>query len=185
MLSPILAPSAMTDSPANGATAVPPSAMPTDTPPELYSPEAVQGILQLALAQQSGDGLTRSQLMEVAVEMGISPTTLEAAELAWQGEQALRSEQTEFDRFRRQRFQHHGIRYGVFSLFLITLNYMASSEVSWAWYGVLFWGVGIALHGWKTFYPTDEQYSQAFEKWRRRQQIKRSLRRAIDWLLGT
>lgn len=161
---------------------------PVAAPPkaELYSAEEAQAILQVALAQKTdGDALTRSQLLEIAEELGIASTDLETAEATWHLQRAQQADRENFDQFRRQRFHHHLIRYGMVNIFLMALNYLGTDHLSWSLYSLLIWGLAIALHGWRTFNPTDYQYTQEFEKWQRQQQIKRSFRRAMDWLLGT
>jgi transposase len=150
-----------------------------------YGSEEAQAILQIAIARdtESGD-LTRSQLQEIAEELGIAPGTLAAAEQEWRRRQAEQADLRVFDQLRRQRFQHHLIRYGVVNGFLMALNYLAADRLSWSLYIALIWGLAIALHAWNTFQPSDFRYAQEFETWRRRQQLKRSFRRALDWFLG-
>jgi hypothetical protein len=169
---------AMTERSADGSS--------SDPAPEAYGSEAAQAILQIAIAQDTETGeLTRSQLLEIAEELGIAPSTLAAAEQEWHRRQAEQADLKTFNQFRRQRFQHHLIRYGVVNGFLMALNYLAADRLSWSLYVVLIWGLAIALHAWNTFQPSDYRYAREFETWRRRQQIKRSFRRAVDWLLGT
>ncbi|WP_008310395.1 2TM domain-containing protein [Leptolyngbya sp. PCC 6406] len=153
---------------------------------DLYGAEDAQAILQLAIARETESGeMSRGQLLEIAAELGISSDTLAAAEQEWQVRQVEQAERQVFDQFRQQRFQHHLIRYTVVNGFAMALNYMAADRLSWSLYLALIWGLAIALHGWHTFRPTDYRYAEEFEKWRRQQQLKRSFRRAIDWLLGT
>lgn len=166
----------MTDSSANAAEAI----------PQLYPSEEAQAILQIAITRQAEGGeLTRLQLLEIAAELGISEATLAEAEQTWQTQRSELADRTAFAQFRRQRLQHHAIRYGVVNVFLMALNYLAADRLSWSLYILLIWGLALALQGWNTFRPEDSQDSEAFDKWRRRQQIKRSLNRFMDWLLGT
>ncbi|NJN21026.1 MAG: 2TM domain-containing protein [Leptolyngbya sp. RL_3_1] len=168
----------MTDSSAN--------AVPVDAIPQLYPSEEAQAILQIAITRQAEGGeLTRLQLLEIAAELGITEATLTEAEQIWQTQRSELADRTAFQQFRRQRFQHHLIRYGVVNIFLMALNYLAADRLSWSLYILLIWGLALALQGWNTFRPEDYQDSEEFEKWRRRQQIKRSLNRFMDWLLGT
>jgi hypothetical protein len=90
-----------------------------------------------------------------------------------------------FDEFQKQRFQSHLVRFIVINLVLFTINWMAAGTLSWAWYIFLFWGGALGLQAWHSFYPNSQRYRQNFEKWRRREQIKRSFNRLMDWLLGT
>ncbi|MGD1905753.1 MAG: 2TM domain-containing protein [Leptolyngbyaceae cyanobacterium] len=168
----------MTESSAN--------AVPVEDTPQLYLAEEAQAILQIAITRDAEGGeLTRPQLLEIAAELGISETTLIEAEKTWQVQRTEQVERTAFNQFRLQRFQHHVIRYGVVNVFLMALNYLAADRLSWSLYILLIWGLALALQGWNTFRPDDYQNNEAFDKWRRRQQIKRSLNRFMDWLLGT
>lgn len=167
----------MTDSSTNAA--------PLDAIPRLYPSEEAQAILQIAITRQAEGGeLTRLQLLEIAAELGISEATLAEAEQTWQAQRIELADRNAFAQFRRQRFQHHTIRFGVVNVFLIALNYLAADRLSWSLYIMLIWGLALALQGWNTFRPEEYQDNEAFDKWRRRQQIKRSLSRFMDWLLG-
>ncbi|MEB3267299.1 MAG: 2TM domain-containing protein [Leptolyngbya sp.] len=168
----------MTDNPSD--------ASPVAEGQDSYGSEEAQAILQIAIARDTETGeLTRSQLLEIAADLGISPQTLAAAEQEWRRRQAEQADREVFEQFRRQRFQHHLIRYIVVTVFLMALNYLAADRLSWSLYIALIWGLAIALHAWNTFQPSDYRYAREFEIWRRRQQLKRSFRRALDWLLGT
>ncbi|MBF2036221.1 MAG: 2TM domain-containing protein, partial [Leptolyngbyaceae cyanobacterium T60_A2020_046] len=135
----------------------------------LYASEDAQAILQIAIARHTEEGeLTRSQLLDIATELGISATTLDEAEQEWRIRKVKNADQSAFNQFRKQRFQSHLIRYLVVNVFLMAINYLATGGFSWSLYILLFWGVAIALQAWQTFYPNEYRYSQEFEKWRRR-----------------
>ncbi len=168
------------------ATMIDPSAPPVEEIPQSYPSEEAQAILQIAITRQVEEGeMTRLQLIEIAAELGISEATLVEAEQTWQTQRHELADRTAFNQFRQQRFQHHLIRYGVVNLFLMALNYLAADRLSWSLYIALIWGLVLALQGWNTFRPADYKNNDEFEKWRRRQQIKKSLNRFMDWLLGT
>lgn len=153
---------------------------------DLYRAEDAQAILGIAIAQHTEDGeLTRTQLLEIAEELGISALTLAEAEQKWQLQQLEESDRTAFNEFRTQRFQSHLVRFMVINSMVVLVNLRVSGTVSWALYLLLAWGAVIGLQGWHTFQPNTHRYRQEFETWRRRQKLKRSFNRFIDWLLGT
>lgn len=154
--------------------------------PGLYQAEEAQAILQIAIARQTEEGeLTRTQLFEIAEELGIASSTLVEAEQEWALKQKESTELQEFDTLLRQRFESHLIRFAVVNLVLFALNWMTAGTLSWALYIFLFWGGALGLHAWRTYRPNPQQYRRRFEKWRRREQIKRSFNRFLDWILGT
>ncbi len=151
---------------------------------DLYASEDAQQILQIAIAKETESGeLTRLQLAEIASELNIAPETLWTAEREWI---ALKSESTQqmlFNQERRQKFQHHLIRYGIFNGFLLLLNLLAGG------YGIaafvaLTWGIVLALHGWKAYQSSGFKYQKDFENWRRRQQVKQSMSNLFTRLLN-
>ncbi|WP_204141485.1 2TM domain-containing protein [Halomicronema sp. CCY15110] len=164
------------------STIVPPS----QDEPASYQSEDAQAILQIAIARHTEDGeLTRSQLFEIADELGIAPTTLREAEQQWALQQQESVELAEFNQYQQQCFQSHLVRFAIINSVLLILNWMAADTLSWALYILVFWGAGLSLQAWQTYWPNEQQYRNRFEKWRRREQIKRSFSRAMDWLLGT
>ncbi len=151
----------------------------------IYPMEEAQAILKLAIAQQSEEGeLTRTQLLEIAQELGISEQTLAAAEEQWQLQQQENADLQVFDNLQKQRFQSHLVRFAIVNSVLFVFNGMTAGTLSWALYIFLFWGGAIGLQGWHTYSTQTEHYRQRFEKWRRREQIKKSFNRFLDWLLG-
>lgn len=159
---------------------------PSQDEPAVYQAEEAQAILQIAIARQTEDGeLTRSQLLEIADELGISASTLAEAEQQWALQRQENAALREFDQFQRQRFQSHLVRFAVINLALFAFNWLTAGTISWALYIFLFWGAALGLQAWQTYWPNTQQYRRNFEKWRRREQIKRSFSRFMDWLLGT
>ena len=154
--------------------------------PAVYQSEDAQAILQIAIARHTEEGeLTRSQLFEIAEELGIASDTLVAAEQQWALQQQESVEIAAFDKYRQQRFQSHLVRFAVVNAVLFTLNWLSAGTVSWALYIFVLWGAGLGLQAWQTYWPNEQQYRHRFEKWRRQEQIKRSFSRMMDWLLGT
>lgn len=151
-----------------------------------YQTEDAQAILQIAIARQTEEGeMTRPQLLEIASELGISEQLLAEAEQEWQLQRVEQKDLADFEQFRRDRFQSHALRFAISNTVFLTLNLMTTKTLSWSLYILLFWGATLGWQAWYTYNPNKQRHHKEFEKWRRRQQIKRSFDRFLDWLLGT
>ncbi|MCG8366064.1 MAG: 2TM domain-containing protein [Pseudanabaenales cyanobacterium] len=151
---------------------------------DLYPSEDAQQILQIAIARQTEAGeLSRDQLLEIASELGIPEDTLWAAEQEWLSQRGVAQDQQTFDAYRRQKFQHHLVRYIAVNLFLLLLNLLIGEGFSWSLYVLLGWGLGLALHAWSTFQPKGFKYEEEFQKWRRRRQFKESFNSLLNRFL--
>lgn len=153
---------------------------------ETYAVEDAQAILQIAIARQTeaGEELTRSQLLEIGEELGLTATTLTEAEQEWQLKRSEDADLHAFDAFRKERFQSHLLRFVLLNGVLLSINFLTLSKFSWALYVLLVWGAAIGMHAWQTYQPNQLRHRADFEKWRRRQQLKRSFGRLVNWLVG-
>jgi 2TM domain len=152
---------------------------------ELYRSEDAQQILHIAIAKQAEAGeLTRTQLYEIAAELNIASSDMQAAEQEWKILQGESVERRAFDLQRRQRFQRRFARFAIVTGFLMLLNLLLSSGLGWSLYILLGWGVGVALDAWKTFKLSGEDYEEAFIRWRQKRQIKRSVSTLVNRLLS-
>jgi len=151
-----------------------------------YSQEDVQQILQLAIARQTNsEELTRTQLVEIAQELGISLKDLHIAEQEWFLRRDEDKEQQAFNRFRRDRLKQQTVRFLIVNTFLVLLNLLTSGQVSWALYVVLSWGVLMALSAWRLLQVDGPEYEETFQNWRQRRQFKTSVRNVLNrWMRG-
>ncbi|MGB3572032.1 MAG: 2TM domain-containing protein [Phormidesmis sp.] len=151
---------------------------------DLYASEEAQQILQIAIAKETESGdLTRTQLTEIASELNIAPETLLSAEREWLALKSEAGQQALFNQQKRQKFQHHLIRYGIFNSFLMLLNLLAGGY-GFAAFVAISWGLGVALHGWRAYQTSGYRYQKDFENWQRRQQVKQSVRSLFNRLLS-
>ena len=142
----------------------------------LYSQEDVQQILNIALAQHptSGTELSYSQLLEIAEELQIHPTTLKLAENKWLSQQEATKNCQEFDAYRPSKLQDRLGRYVIINTSLIALNFLTGFGVPWSLYVIISWGTIRSLDMWRFFYQRQGQaYEQAFQNWECKQQIQR------------
>lgn len=145
--------------------------------PETYNEDAVQQILKLAMIRQGQDvALPRSQLVEIAEDLGISESTLEAAEEEWQVQQEEQQARESFDVYRQRQLRQGIIRFLIVNGGLVLLNVAVAHRVGWSVYPVLIWGMAIAFQTWQTFRNDGEEYDRAFRRWRLRQQIGESFK---------
>lgn len=172
-----------------GSSPQPGSTTQAESPPpasEAYSPEAVQQILQLAFAKQEGaEAFSRSQLQEMAQELGIKADDLQWAESQWQQAQSLSTERQAFAQEQRQRWTQNGVKFAIINGFLLTLDWFTSSDqhLHWSLVILLLWGMGFSLKTWQTFQRGGEAYDRRFQNWRRRRQLKRSVKSLVSQAL--
>ncbi len=144
---------------------------------ESYNQQAIQQILQLAIARQheNGELMNRDQLLEIAAELSISPETLLAAEKEWLARQGEVQQKQDFDNYRRRKLRLNAEKYLIINTFLMLLNFLNSYSLSWSLYILIIWGLGLALNAWNTFKTDTEEYEKAFQNWQRKRQIGQSI----------
>ncbi len=149
-----------------------------------YSQDEVQQILHLAIARQTEqEDVTRSQLLEIAAELGISPSEIEVAEQDWRLNQGELLHRQAFDRDRHQAFQQQALKFLMINGFLVLFNLLTSSGLTWSLYVLVFWGFGLAMKARKTYWLGTEEYRRRFEVWQRNRKIKRSLSTLVNRVL--
>lgn len=149
----------------------------------LYRTEDAQQILKIAIARQAEAGeLSRAQLFEIASELNITPSDIAAAEQEWLLQQSEQSERRTFDRIRHDRFLSNCVKSGIISSFFMGMSFLTG----WGWlaYPIWFLVVRLALAAWRTYFLTEEDYRVAFEQWRQRQTLKRSVAGLLNRWLG-
>ncbi|MEM8804983.1 MAG: 2TM domain-containing protein [Cyanobacteria bacterium P01_G01_bin.38] len=153
---------------------------------ELYAAEDAQRILQIAIAKDTESGeLSKAQLLEIASELGIQADTLWAAEREWLGLRTEAKEQGLFHEYRKQKFQHHLVRYSIVNGFLVLIDLLMGGGLGFSLYLALFWGLPLSLHAWRTYQRGGYRYQQDFDKWQRRRLVKQSVGKLVNRVLGT
>lgn len=114
-----------------------------------YSIEEVQQILVQALGRGQQEGFSRSQLEDMADDLGISSAALMWAEQNCQElspsapSDPLRSTQPP----KQQTFRQQLRTYAVVNAFLLVLNFTLAGSITWAIYPLLGWGLSLLLPG--------------------------------------
>ncbi|EKU98912.1 hypothetical protein Lepto7375DRAFT_8245 [Leptolyngbya sp. PCC 7375] len=111
---------------------------------ERYSTEQVQQILVTAMGQRQEDGFSRSQLTEMATDLGISPEVLQQAEQTLQ-KVPVPKQSVSIQASKHQKFQQSLKTYAIVNAFLLALNFILSGTITWAIYPLLGWGLGLLL----------------------------------------
>ncbi|HIK43692.1 MAG TPA: 2TM domain-containing protein [Leptolyngbyaceae cyanobacterium M65_K2018_010] len=152
----------------------------------LYPAEDAQQILSLAIARQTEAGeLSRTQLLEIAEELGISAETLAAAEQEWDIKKYEIADQRIFDRQRKQRFHHGLAQFSIFGGFLLVFNALTGGSVTWLLYLIFGpWGLKLTWDAWRIYRPNEYSYTQEFQRWRRQQRMRRALNGLVRRFLG-
>ncbi len=152
--------------------------------PQSYSTDDVQQILQLAIARQGDEDeeFSLTQIEEIAAELGIERDALVLAEQDWRNQQLVAQKRQAFDSHRRKKLQKKAAKYLIVNIFLVSLNLLSAGTLSWSLYILLIWGLGLALATWKTYQLEGEEYEQAYYRWERKVQIKRSFETLWDKL---
>ena len=139
--------------------------------PDSYSQEDIQQILQLAIANHhTEEELSRQQLWEIAAELDISNATIQAAERNWLEQKVVDRQRRAFDLHRRQQFRQKLTKYAIVNTFLVSVNLIAVGTLSWSLYILLFWGLGVALSGWKAY-----QSERDFQRWSFKNEVKQTV----------
>lgn len=150
--------------------------MTAPTAPETYQVEDIQEILQLAIAQREADSeLTRTQLEEIAADLGIPQTDLVLAEKTWRSQKLVNRKKRDFNLYRRDVLKNKTIRFGIVNVFLLGLNTLDAGYPSWSLYVLLIWGLFFSLKSWQLWQTTGEKYEAEFERWDRKTQLKESV----------
>ncbi len=141
-----------------------------------YSQEDIQQILSIAIARQSDDSeFSYQQLLEIAEELEITPESLQQSEIDWRSQNTIVRQKQTFDVYRRNRLKKKVGNYAITNSFLVLLDLLNSSDLSWSLYIMLIWGLKVGLDSWNTYYSNSEEYERAFQKWSGRNQLKQSV----------
>ncbi|WP_414564527.1 MULTISPECIES: 2TM domain-containing protein [unclassified Anabaena] len=148
-----------------------------------YSQEDVQRILQLAIARQADDQnkeFSYEQLLEIATELDISPSSLNLAEQDWRSQCSEIQQRQAFKTYRISRFKKRVGNYAIVNGFLIMLDLVTGGGLTWSLSILLFCGLTLGLDVWNTFQTKGEEYEMAFQKWYRQHQIKQTINTVVS-----
>lgn len=131
-----------------------------------YSQDEVQEILQLALARNGEiEDYSRSQLLEMANELGISPDALATAEQLWQERHGDRGDRILFLAAEKKRLRLRLGKFAIVNGFLVLMDLVASGRPDWSLLVLLGWGLFISLDAWKSLQTETDDFSRRFADW--------------------
>lgn len=129
-------------------------------------------ILRRALAidaQQKGSD--REAMLAAAREMGISDEALTQAEEQWAKEKEDSAHFREFVRQQRSAWLSHLGWYVGMSVLFFVLD-VKDGQLSWFWWPVLGWGLGIFGHTAWLFDTKSKQFQREFREWRQNRALE-------------
>jgi hypothetical protein len=159
----------------------------TDSGEFLYPAEDAQQILSIAIARQTESGeLSRAQLLEIAEELGISADLIGEAEREWDVKKYELADQKLFDSQRRQRLHHALAQFLIIGGGVLVFQLVTGG---WLWNGLIYitfgpWALQIAWDAWRIYRPNEYSYRKEFQRWRRKQQMRRAMGGFMRRFLG-
>lgn len=147
----------------------------------VYTPEEVKAILKRAVDLSAREEhFTRDHLLEMARDLGLDGEAVLQAEKEWLARQEEEEERAAFIARRRQEFRQHLVTFVLVNLFLVVLNFLVSPSFFWAIFPILGWGLGLAFHALEALPTSGPKFEAEFQKWRRRQRLKKQLRSRLQ-----
>lgn len=132
-----------------------------------YSHEDGEEILRRAIAIDAMEARAKDVVRRTAEELGLSPEAVEQAEREYFAEKRKEAEVQEFVKHQRASFYSHLGSYLIINAFLFFLDFAGDHSISWAYYPLFGWGIGIAFHAMSTFNSRGEDFQQEFEAWKK------------------
>jgi hypothetical protein len=140
-----------------------------------YDDDEAEQILKLAAKRMGQRGsVPREQLLQSAAELGISAEELQEAEAEFERTRNEQAERREFDTHIRRDFMGHFVAYLIVNSGLFLMDLMKDGRVTWAYWPILGWGIGLAFCAWEAFAKGSDDYEKEFEKWRRQRHQSRT-----------
>jgi hypothetical protein len=131
-----------------------------------YTHEDGEEVLKRAIAIEALETNTRDMVRKTAAELGVSEGAVEQAEREYFEEKKKRAEVEEFAQHQKRSFFSHLGTYIVVNAFLVGIDLITDGNLEWAFYPLMGWGIGVAIHAIGTFSRGDEDYQKEFDQWR-------------------
>jgi hypothetical protein len=142
-----------------------------------YSREEVDAILGRAVERErTADELSREQLVAIAQEIGVSPTSIDRAITEITSERGDRDELLQMRRNDWRGFVAHLIPYLGVNALLVLVNVL-TTRFPWALFPILGWGIGLLSHLFAVAMPNREELERRLQH-RRERGLERERRRA-------
>ncbi len=147
-------------------------------PPQFYSQEQIQQILNVAIARQAYEGeFSRDQLFEIAEDLGISEPCLIQAEQTWLEHQVESQQRLAFDTYRQGKLKAQCVRYSITSVGLLAIAGLFNFFWPPAIICIFVMATRLGWRAWIVFQQKDEEYERAFRRWARNRQLSQFVNR--------
>jgi DNA-binding transcriptional MerR regulator len=151
----------------------------------IYSQEAVQQILNIAIAQHAYEGeFSRAQLLEIADDLAIPTAIIHQAEKAWMASNNETQKREAFNQHRYAELKRKIGRFTIVNAVLISINLLMDFGFPWSLYILLLWSLPLGLKAWNVLMVKGDAYEKAFQNWYRKHQVRNVVNRWIDRLIG-
>ena len=137
-----------------------------------FTNDEVSAIVRRALRQQAkSDHVSYGELVDIALQSGISEISLRQAIEAEEALGELERAKESWLARRRSAFFQHLRTYCIVNGFLFLLN-VATNPGGYLWvvWPILGWGIGLAFNAAEAFFPRDEKVERGARRLLRRQQ---------------
>jgi hypothetical protein len=152
---------------------------------QIYSQEAVQQILNIAIAQHAYEGeFSRAQLLEIADDLAIPAAIIHQAEKAWMASNDETQKREAFNQHRHSELKRKIGRFTIVNAILISMNLLMGFGFPWSLYILLCWSLPLGLKTWNVLMVKGDAYEQAFQNWYRKNKVRNVLNRWIDRLIS-
>lgn len=128
-----------------------------------YSREEMEEILRRALSNAEEDGVAHDDLVAAAAEVGISQQAIEHAALTLRNDRARLIKREEVKRRRRSGFFRHLSIYAIINAGIGAID-LISGPGSFVLFGAVLWGIPLALHGLRTFFPSEASLERGVDR---------------------
>ena len=117
-------------------------------------------------ASNSGNSLSREQLLALANDLDISAESVQAAEALLRQEETVRQERRLFDRMQRRKFRANVAALAMLNLLFLVASFVTGSALLWLWSFVFFVGSLIAMvYCWAILRHKGKAYARALVTW--------------------
>ncbi|MDQ7028283.1 MAG: 2TM domain-containing protein [Ardenticatenia bacterium] len=149
-----------------------------------YSPEDVKAILNRAVELSTREeGFSRVQLFDMARELGLSEEVVLRAEEEWLARANEEEERQQFIAKQRQEFREHVVAFVIVNAAIVAINLLVTPSFFWAIFPIIGWGIGLAFHAVEALPVSGPKFEARFERWRRKQRLKRQLKNSATSLV--
>jgi 2TM domain-containing protein len=133
----------------------------------LFTDQEAEQILSRAAKGTTG-GISEDRLVQMADELGIDRAAVLEAAQQTRAESEERAERREFEIYQRRGLLNHLTSYVTVNIGLMGLNFVDEHRISWAWWVVAGWGIGILTHLRAAFAKGTSDYEKEFARWRQK-----------------